>query len=141
MGVDIHGRAPRSKAGEYFAANWGAWGDLARVCLRVAPEVCSQIDEQSWFTNDGFGLDDAGAIALADALDHAIKTDALRYEDALSGQHDAENRSVMLGARLPDGRHLAFVAPGIIPSGNPWLINRLRDLVPFLRNSGGFEIW
>ena len=77
MGFVIYGRAPRSKAGRNFAANRGAWDDLARVCLRVAPEPCSQIDEQCWFCNDGFGLDDAGAIALADALDQAIR-DAMR---------------------------------------------------------------
>ena len=78
MGVDIFGRAPRSKAGRYFAANWGAWGDFAQVCLRVAPEPCSQIDEKYWFCNDGFGLDDAGAVALADALDQATMPSGMR---------------------------------------------------------------
>ena len=141
MGVDIYGGAPRSEAGRYFAANLGAWEDLAQVCLRVAPGPCSQIDEKYWFCNDGFGLDDAGAIALADAVDQAINTDALRYEDALSGLQAAEDRDVMLGLRLPDGRQLAFVAPDIIPDGKPWLIRRLRDLVAFLRDSGGFAIW
>ena len=47
----------------------------------------------------------------------------------------------MLGLRLPDGRQLAFVAPDMIPDGKPWLITRLRDLVAFLRDSGGFAIW
>ena len=141
MGVDIYGRAPRSEAGRYFAANLGAWEDLAQVCLRVAPGPCSQIDEKYWLCNDGFGLDDAGAIALADAVDQAINTDALRYEDALSGLQAAEDRDVMLGLRLPDGRQLAFVAPDIIPDGKSWLIRRLRDLVAFLRDSGGFAIW
>jgi hypothetical protein len=141
MGFDIYGKAPRSKAGRYFGANWGAWEQIARLCLRVAPGSCSQIDEKYWFSNDGFGLNDAGAIALADALDHAINTDAIRYEDALSGQQSAQDRDALLGAVLPDGRQLAFVAPDIIPSGNPWLITRLRDLIAFLRDSGGFEIW
>ena len=68
MGVDIYGKAPRSEAGRYFAANWTAWRDLAGVCFGVAPSPCSQIDEKFWFSNGGRGLDDAGAIALADAL-------------------------------------------------------------------------
>jgi len=73
------------------------------VCLRVAPKPCSQIDEKFWFCNDGFGLDDAGAVALADALDQAINTDALRYEDALSGQQAAEDRDggCQIVANLP----------------------------------------
>ena len=93
MGFDIYGRAPPSEAGRHFGANWGAWGDIARLCLRVAPGPCSQIDEKHWFCNDGFDPDDAGAIALADALDHAVNTDALRYEDALSGQQAARRFS------------------------------------------------
>jgi hypothetical protein len=140
MGVDIHGRAPRSKAGRYFGANWGAWREIAGLCLRVAPDICSQIDEKHWFSNDGYGLDDAGAIALADALDQAVNTDAVRYEDALSGQQTAEDRA-LLRVRLPDGRPLASVFPDMIPDGKPWLITRLRDLVAFLRDSGGFAIW
>ena len=31
MGVDIHGKAPRSEAGRYFAANWTAWHQIARL--------------------------------------------------------------------------------------------------------------
>ena len=88
MGFDIYGKAPRGGASRYFGANWGAWRDLAGVCFRVAPGPCSQIDEKFWFSNDGRGLDDAGAIALADALDHAVNTDALRCEDALFGSAD-----------------------------------------------------
>ena len=124
-----HGTAKQS--GRYFAANWGAWRDLAGVCFRIAPGPCSQIEEKYWFSNDGFGLDDAGAIALADALDQAINTDALRYEDALSGQQDAEDRDFRLDMRLPDGRRLAGVAPDMFPDGKPWLITRLRDWSPF----------
>ena len=53
MGFDIYGKAPRSEAGRYFAANWGGWSELARVCFRVAPGPCSQIEEKYWFSNDG----------------------------------------------------------------------------------------
>ena len=98
MGVDIYGKAPRSEAGRYFAANWAAWHDLAKTCWRVAPDICSQVDERDWHCNYGRGLDDAGAIALADALDQAVNTDALRYEDALSGQPTPPTCS-------PRGRH------------------------------------
>ena len=108
---------------------------LTGVCFRVAPDICSQVDD--WFCNDGHGLDDSGAIALAEALDRAIETDALKYEDALSGQPTDEDRFYQT-ALLEDGRRLCDVLP--MPEG-PWLINRLRDLVAFLRNSGGFKIW
>jgi hypothetical protein len=29
----------------------------------------------------------------------------------------------------------------VIPDGKPWLIERVRELIAFLRDSGGFEIW
>ena len=97
MGVDLHGEAPRSKAGRYFAANWGGWRELTKVCFRVAPGPCSQVEEKFWFSNDGFGLDDAGAVA--DALDQAVNTDAVSYEDALSG-HACEIPLSTVSARV-----------------------------------------
>ena len=63
MGFDIYGKAPRSEAGRYFGANWCAWHQIARLCLRVAPDICSQFDEKYWFSNGGYGRDNAGAIA------------------------------------------------------------------------------
>ena len=138
MGFDIYGKAPRSKAGRYFAANWGGWRELTKVCFRVAPGPCSQVEEKFWFSNDGFGLDDAGAIALADALDHAIETDALlKHEDELSG-HETEDDLRLRNCLLKDGRTLGEALQ--IPEG-PWLIESLRELAAFLRNSGGFAIW
>jgi hypothetical protein len=106
MDFDIYGKAPRSNAGRYFRANWVEWHQIARLCLRVAPDICSQFDEKYWFSNDGLGLDDAGPIALADALDLAIETDALlKYEDELSGHETEEDLRVrnffsMMAARL-----------------------------------------
>jgi hypothetical protein len=94
------------------------------------------VPQKYWFCNNGYGLDDSGAVALADALDRAINTDALKYEHALSGQQTAEDRAFQ--NLLVNGRRLGDVFP--IPEG-PWLINRLRDLVAFLRDSGGFAIW
>ena len=115
----------------------GPRGAISQVCASaLRREPCSQFDEKYWFSNDGFRLDDAGAIALANALDQAVNTDALRYEDALSGQQTAEDRAFQ--NLLVNGRRLGDVLP--IPEG-PWLIKRLRDLIAFLRNSGGFAIW
>jgi hypothetical protein len=91
--------------------------------------------------NDGHGLDDAGAVALADVLDNAIHSDPLLYEDALSGQQSAVNREVYRRLKLRDGRLYASVMPELVPDGQPWLIKSLREFANFLRDSGGFEIW
>jgi hypothetical protein len=141
VGFDVYGKAPRSDAGHYFGQNWDGWHQLARLCLRVAPDICSQFDTKYWFTNDGYGLDDAGAVALADALEKQIDSDALKYEDALSGQESAAEREALRRLQLPDGRLLASLIPEFIPDGKPWLISRLREFILFLRNCGGFAIW
>jgi hypothetical protein len=43
MGVDLHGKAPRSNAGRYFGANWGAWRDLAGVCFTVVARSNAEV--------------------------------------------------------------------------------------------------
>jgi hypothetical protein len=141
MGFNVYGKAPRSEAGRYFGQQWDGWHRLARLCLRVAPDICSQFDTEYWFSNAGYGLDDAGAVALADALEKQIDSDALKYEDALSGQESAADREVFHRLKLTDGRLLAFLMPEILPDGKPWLIGRVRKFIVFLRDCGGFEIW
>jgi hypothetical protein len=141
MGFDVYGKAPRSDAGRYFGQNWDGWVRLARLCLRVAPDICSQFDSKYWFSNYGYGLDDAGAIALADTLQKQMDSDVLKHDDALSGQESAVDRKVFRCLKLPDGLLLAFVMPEIVPDGKPWLIEMVRRFIGFLRDCGGFEIW
>jgi hypothetical protein len=141
MGFDVYGKAPRTDAGRYFSQQWDDWHELVRLCLQVAPGICSQFDTGCWGTNDGYGLDDAGAVALADALEKRIDSDHFKYADALSGQESAADREVLRRVKLPDRRQLAFVMPEIIPDGKPWLIGAVREFIAFLRACGGFEIW
>jgi hypothetical protein len=141
MGVDVHGKAPRSTAGKYFSTNWAGWSSLVEMSFRVAPGICMQLDRKYWFINDGYGLDDAGARALADALERAIDSDFVRYANALSGQESAAERKRLLGMTTVNGRSLADVSPHLIPDGKPWFIDSLRAFAAFLRDSGGFAIW
>jgi hypothetical protein len=141
MGFDVCGIAPRSDAGRYFSQQWDGWHELVHLCLYAAPGICSQFDTKYWVTSDGYGLDDAGALALADELEKRIDSDYFKYRDALSGQESAANRAVGRRLKLPDGRPLAFVMPEIICDGRPWLITRVREFIVFLRGCGGFEIW
>jgi hypothetical protein len=176
MGVDLQGRCARSDAGKYFSSNWGAWYDMAELCIKIAPEVCARlkppetvlypcnadgtVDRSNphpladrtvtaidpdrpyalWYSNDYWGLNDADARALADVLEASLSSDAVKYQDALSGQRSARDAGKLAGLRLRDGRPLADVMPEMIPSGEPWFIDRLRGLIAFLRDCGGFEI-
>jgi hypothetical protein len=139
MGFDLSGKAPKSEDGRYFSANLAGWHPIVDICMRVAPNICARCEH--WRTNDGDGLEDDDALALADALQKAVDTGALDYEDALSGQESAALRKQMLTLRVANGQLLAFAAPELLPSGKPELIVMVLEFIAFLRDSGGFEIW
>src|SRR5947208_743486 len=114
MGFDLYGTAARSEVGRYFGSNNAGWYPLARLCLQIAPDICAPCEHRYWYSNDGYGLDDAGAKALGDVLQRTIDSGALKYEDALSGQESEVARRVFIGLELGDGRSLALVAPNMV---------------------------
>jgi hypothetical protein len=65
MGMDVYGNNPTSERGEYFRNNVWWWRPLWDFCEEIAPELCSGV---SGHTNDGDGLDEEGAKALANVL-------------------------------------------------------------------------
>jgi hypothetical protein len=66
MGMDVFGKQPRSEAGAHFRRNNSGWRGLAEYCCDIAPEITRAC--KHWLSNDGDGLDDAGATALAKIL-------------------------------------------------------------------------
>ncbi|MCC0007728.1 MAG: hypothetical protein H6876_06340 [Hyphomicrobiaceae bacterium] len=67
MGMDVFGKAPTSKEGEYFRNNVWWWRPLADICVALAPEICAECEH--WQSNDGDGLKESSAMALAAVLD------------------------------------------------------------------------
>ena len=70
MGMDVLGRKPTSKEGEYFGNNVWWWGPLADYCMEVAPDITAKC--KHWHSNDGDGLDERSSLLLADALQREI---------------------------------------------------------------------
>jgi hypothetical protein len=70
MGMAVVGRKPSAEAGKYFRNNVWWWRPLADYCCQIAPSVTSGCEY--WQSNDGDGLNAAGATALADALEREI---------------------------------------------------------------------
>ena len=127
MGMDVYGRKPTGKHGQYFRGQWAAWHDLARYCNMIAPDICAPC--KLWHYNDGDGLDALGAAALADAL----RTEVV-----------AGRAAVYAASVYPDDAPKAeFDDPpfrDILAEVHPFVRN-VTDFVCFLRGSGGFEIW
>jgi hypothetical protein len=91
MGMDVYGRNPAAKQGEYFRNSVWSWRPLADLCNALAPQVCA--DCKHWQSNDGDGLDDAGAQALAEVLER-------RLADGTIAKYIAERERYL--ANLPD---------------------------------------
>lgn len=69
MGMDVVGKRPTSDEGEYFRNNVWWWHPLWEYCETLMPELCEEI---SGHTNDGQGLTEDGAGALAASLRWAV---------------------------------------------------------------------
>jgi len=159
MGVDICGRNPTSKTGEYFHTSWWPWRPLADDCCELAPAITAKCTY--WQSNDGDGLDADGAKALAEALQAEIDSGRMRIERI----HNSEleqlpdvNCNICSGTgvrrAVPETGAGVLTEGGIICNGcegaghrRPWQADyvfsaeAVRDFAAFLRGCGGFEIW
>lgn len=73
MGMDVYGKNPRSKTGEYFHRNVWGWRPLSKLVQALGPdEIISQCEY--WHSNDGDGLGDNASCALAAALEEKLET-------------------------------------------------------------------
>ena len=68
MGMDVYGKEPKSKTGEYFRNNVWWWRPLWDYCCEVGAEVISEELAEYGHYNDGAGLDAELSEALARVL-------------------------------------------------------------------------
>jgi hypothetical protein len=68
MGMDVYGKNPTSEKGAYFRNNVWWWRPLWDYCCEVGQEVIDEEVANGGCYNDGVGLDEDGAKALADIL-------------------------------------------------------------------------
>jgi hypothetical protein len=141
VGMDVYGKGPRSDAGKWFGTNNSEWFPLATYCCDVAPEITQAC--KCWWSNDGDGLDDTSAIALADVLEEEIESGRTAfYEsrlDRLVAVHDPGVAA--LEATLRSGRWFSSIRR-LAPSAwdHPDLVvGMVRRFTTFLRDCGGFE--
>jgi hypothetical protein len=158
--MDVIGKEPRSEAGDYFCNNVWSWMPLASYCCNVAPEITQAC--KYWYSNDGDGLDDIGAIALADVLEREIESGrTASYERRYRSEQElAANEPCGVcagtGTRLPvpQGGAGASNHGGIRCNGCKgagyiradithyhFSVENVKKFATFLRGSGGFEIW
>ena len=165
MGMDVYGKNPTAEVGQYFRNSVWGWHPLADYLTAAHPALTAGCTY--WHSNDGDGLDDAGALALADALD-------LDLANGTVALYEAE-RSVYLAA-LPMEECWLCSGTGVrtdeigVQNGldkprdpvtgrggcnacsgtgqtepterhYPFEVANVAEFARFARHSGGFEIW
>lgn len=68
MGMDVYGREPKSEKGSYFRNNVWWWRPLWEYCCEVGAEIIDDEVASGGHYNDGIGLDEDDAVALAKTL-------------------------------------------------------------------------
>lgn len=71
MGMDVYGKNPTNKAGEYFRRNVWGWHPLWSYVEQVHPEIAGLVEHGH--TNSGDGLDGEMSLELASLLRADIK--------------------------------------------------------------------
>jgi hypothetical protein len=74
MGMDVYGKEPQSKEGEYFRNNIWYWRPLWGYCCEVADDIIGKELADVGFSNNGHGLDSEGAVMLAERLFQEIES-------------------------------------------------------------------
>ena len=163
MGVDISGRKPTTKEGDYFQANWWGWRPINYICQLASNESKLKINFDYWGSNDGKGLrTQKQCDKLADAIELLISNspDFNEYlsEDsdriyiclgswceAGTGKFIPSDKQLGLNQQYPEGTLL--FRPVVMPDGlivetsHSASLSRIKEFVTFLRGCGGFEIW
>ena len=128
MGMDVYGRNPSNKTGEYFRANIFNWPKYVAVVNKVWPEL----NTQSWMTNDGDGLDAKDTVALATRLERYLVLHVGAFPPPSSEPHMGH---LVLEALTKHGSTVTYCGDTDLT------VEKLTQFLAFLRNCGGFHIY
>ena len=124
MGMDVYGRRPSNKLGEYFRASVWAWRPLHFLIYRFCSDLIDAETMMRMASNDGAGPNDADVCnAMADRLE--------RWLNGFKGETFTQIRPHRLGDWF--GWHR--------PNSN-YKIHRehIMKFINFLRHCGGFWV-
>jgi hypothetical protein len=161
MGMDVFGRKPTTKEGEYFRNSIWWWHPLASYICVVAPEIADHCE--NWQTNDGNGLNAEDSATLADQLQQEIdsgRTERFAVIHAAEQEltpnepcHLCKGTGILrpsatgecgAGDILTGIKCNACDGNGSVPgflTRYPFSVDNVRNFVAFLRGCGGFVIW
>jgi len=155
MGMDVYGKKPAKKSGEYFRNNVWYWHPLWAYCEHVHPEIANKV--QDGHSNSGDGLEAEDALNLGLLILQDIENgSAQKYNEEYTSHLDSLEKetcancsgtgiakyNVELSQPLERECH---VCDGL-GKRDPWAknypfdIDNLKEFATFCINSGGFSI-
>ena len=151
MSTYVLGKKPKSDKGEDFVTNAMWWRRLWEFSCTVAG-----VDGgfgQPHYCNDGLGLDEKGALAMASALRLAIENGEVdAYAKGLAeavANEPGKECEICRGSGVrstPHGKAECYDCKGTGKVYPPWTHypfkrSNVELFIEFLEASGGFEIW
>lgn len=136
MGMDIVGRDPANKAGEYFRANIWSWRPIHSLMSELYADFLSEELLESMGYNNGDGpADQATCDRIAERFNQWMEHHAAGFtleSEALRMQPDGTLLTAEQAAENPD-----------IETETPYQTNdeHLKEWIEFLHSCGGFEVW
>ena len=134
MGMDVRGRHPKNKKGEYFRASITAWPPILELIKKVGADI---IDTETIFAmgyNDGAGPKDG---ATCEELASRLKEYLNRFPVATQITGKSQTGSVEQLRR--DLEDLGFRVRGDLKFEADRKL--LVEFIDFLENCGGFAVW
>lgn len=161
MGMDVYGKNPKSKTGEYFRNNVWWWRRLWDYCCEIGNGIINDDLKSMGHFNDGAGLDEAGSLELAKRLQEKIDNGETKkteneynaFIEALPdekctfcngtgkrrdkvGAADIAWQEKCGGCNACGGK--GTVRPNV--AVYPFAVENVQEFADFLKDCGGFEI-
>lgn len=156
MGMDVYGKDPASKRGEYFRNNVWWWRPLWEYCQAVTADAAEVKHGQ---TNDGDGLDAKASRQLAAELERMIESGQTQaYADARTARLKALPDvmcDLCKGTGTRNDQHFQGPCNGCVTSEDkgakpgwkrpwdcayPFSVENVKEFAEFLKDCGGFKI-
>lgn len=133
MGMDVYGRNPKSKDGEYFRANVWSWRPIHELIEKANVLPQKMLEEMAF--NDGAGPDDEQALLLAAAIENM--TEGMDDDNTfiLSTEIDGPIAAIISSFQREG---IEIISPrGPVYSAD---VSHVRKFARFCKQSGGFKV-
>ncbi len=138
MGMDVHGKSPKTKHGEYWRSSAFGWPDVwGPVCAMndVHQGPLTERDQKACRYNDGHLIDEEKALTIGLLIKWVLadgRIDELDIEIPKGGTH-------AIAAAVVQSLGGLDVTAGPQPMG--FDVEELGAFARFCIDSGGFEVW